>query len=68
MTNREWLKSLDNEELASILADFAKAYNNDDTRYCDYCFTKPCTLGCCCGGDRADSIYRWLKAEHKEEL
>ena len=67
MTNREWLESLDNDKLAENLADFAKVYNNPEANFCKYC-VKACEIvGCCTGGDRADAIKEWLKAEHKED-
>ena len=55
MTNREWLESLSDEELAKNLVS---------CKYCIYrvsCREYPITRGCYRGH------YEWLQAEHKEK-
>ena len=63
MTNREWLKSLNNEELSYILG---KSLLNDITfygcGYCPYCNKKADSLADC-----ESCILYWLKQEHKED-
>ena len=53
MTNREWLASLNDEDLATAL----------ETLDCDACVY---TKDNCCGRRCHEGFVLWLKAEHEE--
>lgn len=61
MTNREWLRSLTDNELAEIFCD------NDLGNICNICVYRNDRKGCmnvmCC----EDGVSEWLKQEHKDD-
>ena len=61
MTNREWLRSLTDNELAEIFCD------NDLGNICNICAYRDDRKGCmdvvCC----EDGVSEWLKQEHKDD-
>ena len=61
MTNREWLRSLTDNELAGIFCD------NDLGNICNICVYRNDRKGCmdvvCC----EDGVSEWLKQEHKDD-
>ena len=61
MTNREWLRSLTDDELAEIFCD------NDLGNICNICVYRNDRKGCknvmCC----EDGVSEWLKQEHKDD-
>ncbi len=63
MTNRQWLESLSDEELANVLYDIA------DNKCCDiaYCDTVEDENGyLVCDWNCKEGVRKWLQAEHKE--
>lgn len=64
MTNREWLKSLNNEELSHFLnSSFRSDIVCYGCRYCPYYNEKSDELSDC-----DDCLSYWLKQEHKEDV
>lgn len=61
MTNREWLESLSDEELAGYLYSLSEQYTN----ICEICSNKytKCSMEY---GKCSDGVSGWLQAEHKE--
>lgn len=59
MTNREYLRTLTDEELIKLL------YNDDDRISCAVCSRRSPKLECtpCC----KDGMKEWLNQQHKEE-
>ena len=63
MTNREWLESLSDEELAGLLYD---CDIDAPCEYCEYRYNADCVMDYDCMGTKKAWI-RWLEAEHEEE-
>lgn len=60
MTNREWLQSLSDEELAEILTSISTSGNTHEC--CQYLYGREdCGINGCYKGRE-----EWLQAEHKE--
>ena len=60
MTNREWLRSLTDNELAEIFCD------NDLGNICNICAYRDDRKGCMDAVYCEDGVSEWLKQEHKE--
>lgn len=58
MTNLEWIKTLDEENMINILCS--------DYR-CPCCAEDDTTKGSFCSFDCKKGVTEWLRAEHKEE-
>lgn len=56
MTNREWLESLSDEELAK----FIENAHRDNCYACDF-------RSNICAGDCLEGIQHWLQSEHDDE-
>jgi hypothetical protein len=54
MTNREWLNSRDNKEMARIISD--------SCAYCTYHENRNCSGGC------VEGITEWLNAKHEKPM
>ena len=61
MTNREWLNSLNDEELAEIYLDSSVIEGIECSIFCKEEF-------CECNQKCKENITKWLKAEKKEEI
>ena len=61
MTNREWLRSLTDNELAEIFCD------NDLGNICNICVYRNDRKGCMNVMWCEDGVSEWLKQEHKDD-